>query len=45
MARRTGRAKPMTPKAGVTKTHRRYSCGGIYNKITDVFYKHDRAAK
>lgn len=24
MARRTGRAKPMTPKAGVTKTHRRY---------------------
>lgn len=28
MARRTGRAKPMTPKAGVTKTHRRYSCGG-----------------
>lgn len=34
MARRTGRAKPMTAKAGVTKTKRRYA-----------FYKHDRAAK
>lgn len=33
MARRTGRAKPMTPKAGVTKTHlRRYSCGGKLKK-------------
>ena len=28
MARRTGRAKPMTAKAGVTKTKRRYACGG-----------------
>lgn len=27
-AKRTGRAKPMTAKAGVTKTKRRYSCGG-----------------
>lgn len=27
MARRTGRAKPMTAKAGVTKTKRRYACG------------------
>lgn len=26
MARRTGRAKPMTAKAGVTKTKRRYAC-------------------
>ena len=31
MAKRTGRAKPMTPKAGVTKTHRRFS-------IKDVSY-------
>lgn len=23
-----GRAKPLTPKAGVTKKKRRYSCGG-----------------
>ena len=28
MARRTGRDKPTTPKAGVTKTRRRYGCGG-----------------
>ena len=28
MARRTGRAKPLTTKAGVTKTKRRYACGG-----------------
>lgn len=28
MARRTGRAKPTTPKAVVTKTKRRYGCGG-----------------
>lgn len=28
MARRTGRAKPTAPKAGVTKTRRRYGCGG-----------------
>ena len=32
MARRTGRAKPMTAKAGVTKTKRRYACGGLYEK-------------
>lgn len=29
MARRTGRAKPTSPKSGVTKTHRRYRCEGI----------------
>lgn len=28
MTKRTGRAKPMTAKAGVTKNKRRYSCGG-----------------
>lgn len=28
MARRTGRSKPTAPKAGVTKTKRRYGCGG-----------------
>ena len=27
MVKRTGRAKPMTDKAGVTKTKRRYACG------------------
>lgn len=32
MARRTGRAKPTTPKAGVAKTHRRYGCGGKIKK-------------
>ena len=32
MARRTGIAKPTTPKAGVTKTHRRYGCGGKIKK-------------
>ena len=32
MARRTGRAKPTTPKAGVTKTPRRYGCGGKIKK-------------
>ena len=30
--RRTGRAKPMTAKAGVTKTKRRYACGGKMKK-------------
>ena len=30
--RRTGRAKPLTTKAGVTKTKRRYSCGGKLKK-------------
>ena len=28
MARRTGRAKPMTPKAGITKRRRRLEDGG-----------------
>ena len=32
MAKRTGRAKSTTPKSGVTKTHRRYSCGGKVKK-------------
>lgn len=31
-AKKTGRAKPMTPKSGVTKTHRRYGCGGKLKK-------------
>lgn len=28
----TGRAKPLTPKAGVTKTSRRYGKGGKLKK-------------
>ena len=32
MARRTGRAKPLTTKAGVTTTKRRYSRGGKLKK-------------
>lgn len=32
MVKRTGRAKPMSPKAGVTRTRRRYSCGGKLKK-------------
>lgn len=28
----TGRAKPMTPKLGVTKTRRRYDKGGYIKK-------------
>lgn len=28
----TRRAKPMTAKAGVTKTKRRYACGGKMKK-------------
>ena len=32
MAKRTGRAKPTTPKSEVTKTHRRYGCGGKVKK-------------
>lgn len=28
MRKSIGRAKPVTPKAGVTKTLRRYACGG-----------------
>lgn len=27
MRNKTGRAKPVTPKAGVTKTSRKYACG------------------
>ena len=30
--KKTGRAKPLTAKAGVTKTHRRYGCGGKLKK-------------
>lgn len=33
MAKRsTRRLKPMSPKAGVTKSKRRYSCGGKLKK-------------
>lgn len=32
MAKKTGRAKPLTPKAGVTRTRRRYGCGGKVKK-------------
>lgn len=32
MARKAGRTKPMSPKAGVTKTRRRYGCGGKIKK-------------
>ena len=32
MSRRTGRAKPLAPKAGVTKSKRRYGCGGKVKK-------------
>lgn len=32
MAKRTGRAKPTSPKSGVTKTYRRYGCGGKVKK-------------
>ena len=32
MRNKTGRAKPATPKAGVTKTSRRYTCGGKLKK-------------
>ena len=32
MAKRTGRAKPTTPKSGVSKTHRRYGCGAKVKK-------------
>lgn len=60
MARKAGRTKPMSPKAGVTKTRRKnhiwqyigytpqrdndevdaYLLTYIYDKITQVFYKH-----
>ena len=32
MVKRTGRAKLMTNKAGITKTKRRYACGGKMKK-------------
>lgn len=32
MPRRTGRAKPLAPKASVTKSKRRYGCGGKVKK-------------
>lgn len=32
MARKIGRPKPMTPKAGFTKTKRRYASGGKVKK-------------
>ena len=32
MTKRTGRAKPTTAKAGVTKSKRRYDCGGKIKK-------------
>lgn len=32
MARRTGRSKPTSPKAGVTRKKRRYDCGGKIKK-------------
>jgi hypothetical protein len=32
MAKKRGKAKPATPKTGVTKTHRRYGCGGQIKK-------------
>lgn len=31
-ARKAGRTKPMSPKAGVTKTRRRHGCGGKIKK-------------
>lgn len=32
MAKKSGRAKPTSVKAGVTKTHRRYGNGGKVKK-------------
>ena len=32
MNKKTNRIKPVTPKAGVTKTSRRYACGGKLKK-------------
>lgn len=32
MANKTNRSKPVTPKARVTKTSRRYACGGKLKK-------------
>lgn len=30
--KKTRRANPLTPKAGVTKVHRKYGCGGKIKK-------------
>ena len=38
MNKKTNRAKPVTPKAGVTKTSRRYACGGG-GKMRKLLYK------
>lgn len=38
MRKSTGRAKPVTPKAGVTKTSRRYACGGKLNGLSEKYY-------
>lgn len=32
MNKKINRAKPATPKAGVTKTSRKYACGGKLKK-------------
>ena len=32
MNKKTNRSKPVTPKVGVTKTSRRYACGGKLKK-------------
>ena len=32
MNKKTNRAKPVTSKAGVTKTSRKYACGGKLKK-------------
>ena len=32
MNKKTNRSKPVTPKAGVTKTPRKYACGGKLKK-------------
>ena len=32
MNKKTNRAKPVTPKAGETKTSRKYACGGKLKK-------------
>ena len=32
MNKKTNKAKPVTPKAGITKTSRRYACGGKLKK-------------
>lgn len=32
MVNKSNRAKPVTPKTGITKTSRRYACGGKLKK-------------